>query len=283
MTYIIGEKQLEIVEALARYKFLTVSLIEILLQDRTKRQIQTYVRQLISTKNPLIARIVYPPHPVNGKLENLYYLTSHGVKFLIDELGYIGENIKYPKNLGTLLFRDYYHRVNTIKFQVYLCKWLDNNSLELNFLYSYYDKTGGNRVKGAEVGKLTAKTKIELDAEIYILPDCIFSITAKNKPYLFLMEMHQGKDTGKLLNQIRGHRKALETGRATTKFNLDVGARSLFIFELEATKQAVLNRINEINDISEYKDYFLFKTLDEVESNFFSNWTRPDKKTIYFI
>ena len=283
MPYIISEKPLEIMEALAKYKFLTVSQFIELGISRHKQNVRAFLSELFKHTKPFAGKITYPLHPRNGRLENLYYLTTNGVQFLIDEMDYRENEIKFPKNTSSLASSDYFHRVNTIYFQIFLNKWLEKNFFELDFLHSYFDYNGANRVKKGEVGTLRAKTKVNIDENSYINPDMAFAFHTDKKPFLCLVEVHQGKDTLRLFRQIKEHQKALADAKPSEAFGVNVGARTLFIFELESCKQAVIKRINEVEDIKEYKGFFLFKTFDELYSDFFSNWSNTDGTLTNFI
>ena len=74
--------------------------------------------------------------PGKGRLEDFYFLDKKGKEFLIENLDMEEHKIKSPKGKATLFVRDYFHRLETINFFLYLDRFLiQNNS---NLIYSYH-------------------------------------------------------------------------------------------------------------------------------------------------
>ena len=68
------------------------------------------------------------------------------------------------------------------------------------------------------------------------------------------------------------HLLALKDGQPSKLFELDYGSRVLCVFELESCKTLVMKRLFEDEHFAFAKEYFLFKTLDEVKENVFEGW-----------
>lgn len=71
---------------------------------------------------------------------------------------------------------------------------------------------------------------------------------------------------------LRQHLLALKDGQPSKLFELDYGSRILCVFELESCKIQVMKRLCEDERFAFAKDYFLFKTLNEVKENLFEGW-----------
>lgn len=74
------------------------------------------------------------------------------------------------------------------------------------------------------------------------------------------------------------HLLALKEGQPSRQFELDYGSRILCVFELESCKIQVMKRLCEDEHFAFAKEYFLFKTLDEVKENVFEGWWLFDEQ-----
>lgn len=68
------------------------------------------------------------------------------------------------------------------------------------------------------------------------------------------------------------HLLALKDGQPSKQFELEYGSRILCVFELESCKNQTQKRLYEDERFAFVKEYFLFKTLDEVKENLFEKW-----------
>lgn len=267
-----SENQILILESLAKYKFLTVSQFVELDIYKHASTARTAIISLYDRKRPLVGKVNLNINGTFGHVEKIHYLTQHGANFLMDELNYNSEDIKFPKNLTTMLYRDYYHRRNTVYFAIFLNKWIEKQGFDLYFLDYYFDKDGANRTKQTAKQRLTAKTKVNIDANNYIIPDGAFMFRTEEKPFLCLYEIHQGKDTLKLFRQIEKHLEVIANESAKKKYKLPVNNRTLIIFELESAKKSAIKRLKEIQDIQNFDRFLLFASIEDLEKSFFSGW-----------
>lgn len=65
------------------------------------------------------------------------------------------------------------------------------------------------------------------------------------------------------------HLLALKDGQPSKQFELEYGSRILCVFELESCKNQTQKRLYEDERFAFTKEYFLFKTLDEIKENVF--------------
>lgn len=68
------------------------------------------------------------------------------------------------------------------------------------------------------------------------------------------------------------HLLALKDGQPSKLFELDYGSRVLCVFELESCKIQVMKRLCDDEHFAFAKEYYLFKTLDEIKENVFEGW-----------
>ena len=275
-----SESELKIIEALARYKFLTVSQLDFLNILKNKMGLYQRLRELRSGKKPFIKNNVFGIMAGKGRLEDFYFLEKRGKDFLIEDLDYKEENIKIPKGTSSLFLRDYFHRMETINFYLYLDRFLLQNESHIIFLDYYFDKIGNNRSKK----NLRAKNKIDIEETGgYIIPDIVTKFRYKKEPYLFFFEQHNGKDTKKLLKQLYYHLLAIEQGAGAEKYQMKKSHRVAVVFEFEGILKATLKRIEKIAEFEGFEKFFIFKTNEELKKDFFNGWVTLNNKKTTFI
>lgn len=278
---ILKEKHEEAIVQLAQFKFLTSS--QFVEQGLYKNRGDTTnsLLDLIKRKRPLISKVTMGFHPGKGRLEDIYYLTPYGKKFLIEELFYAEDEIKIPKRASNISKRNYFHQKFTIDFHIKLSKWLETNDGEIKFLNYDFDKVGNNRSTHKDK-YVKSINSITLKDNKYIIPDVITQFNINNKNYLFLFEQHNGDDSKRLYKQLFPHLEALSNGKVRSKYDFKKSHRVAVVCEFESVKKSVIKRLQESKEFDNFHKYFIFKTNDELKDNFFSNWTQVDGKIVGF-
>ena len=82
---------------------------------------------------------------------------------------------------------------------------------------------------------------------------------------LYAIEVYNGMNVQRVHLSLLQHLLALKDGQPSRQFELNHGSRVLCLFELEVCKTQVMKRIAEDEHFAFAKDYFLFKTLDEIK------------------
>lgn len=273
-TTIFNDTQTEILLALARFKFLTTSQ----LQKIVPREIAWLRKQIVLIANrekALIEKLSFGFHPKHGKLENVFYLTPIGKETLCEILNVEREAVKMPIGNSTLFFKDYNHRRNTIDIHVHLYLWTKTTDFEVVFFDTYFDKIGNNR----RDKNLQAKNKISLIDGDYMIPDGVTVISNGETSLLYLVEMYDGKDTKRVIEQLCKHAQAIALGSPSLKYGFNKSNRVLCVFEFDSNMKAVLNRIKNDAIFSEMTNHFLFKTLENVQKgDFTEGWLNVEGK-----
>lgn len=274
------DSQIEAVEHIGTYKFNTSSQLVTLGLYKNRDDVTRNLKPLTEGKKPFLKVFKFATDPKKGKLEYFYTLTSHGVKFLINELGYDESEIKHGST--TFFSKDYFHRKYMINIHIGLRLWLNDNNGEVNFLTYDFDKVGNN--KSLEKSEyLKSLNRIDIEDEGYIIPDIIINFKVLDQNYLFLFEQHNGVDTKRILNQILKHCIALEEQAVSKRFNFEKSHRVAVIFEFENQKNSVIKRLQEIESFKIFNNHFIFKTNEELQNDFFNNWTLSNGENIGFI
>lgn len=262
---VITEIQGNVLEALAKYKFLTLKqMLEIGVWTAHYQYLRKQVSSLRDRTKPLVACNNFKvPQPRKGKVESMYYLTKKWKDALIHELQIPEEDIKIP--IGkTVAYKDYLHRKNTIDFQIQLEKRSSTIGLEVSQFDTYFDKVGNNRV----AKNLKAKTKIIIREDEYFIPDAVFRLRHQNESEkFFLFEMYNGKDTSYIIRQLHKHARALVAKSTHKQFNLDESKSYtiLLLFQFEWIYKALIERVQRNEwEFAYVQKYFLCKTLKDI-------------------
>ncbi len=273
-TTLFSDTQTEILLALARFKFLTTSQ----LQKVVPREIAWLRKQIVLIANrdkALIEKLSFGFHPKLGKLENVFYLTPIGRETLCEILNVEREAVKMPIGNSTLFFKDYNHRRNTIDIHVHLYLWTKTTDFEVAFFDTYFDKIGNNR----RDKNLQAKNKISLINDDYMIPDGVTVINNGEISLLYLVEMYDGKDTKRVIEQLYKHAQAIALGSPSLKYGFNKSNRVLCVFEFDSNMKAVLSRIHHDPTFSAMTNHFLFKTLEAVQKgDFIEGWLNVESK-----
>ena len=266
--------ELNILEALAQFQYLTTSQMVRLGISKSRKTIYPHLARLSKQHRPAIGRVHYTVSPINGRPESTVYLTRDGVKWLI-ESGYEPEAIKYPKQTTVNFASDYRHRLWTVDFFVSVKNWADRSQYELGALEYYFQQSATNRTNKG--GRSLAVTRIDIDLEgvSYIMPDGIGLVERENtSPVFIFFEQHNGKDTKRFLQQVHGHVLAIREGIPAIKYGVKhagqyVSNRVFCCFEHESCMQASMHRLAKSEHFRPYLRFFYFRTTKSINEGVF--------------
>lgn len=264
---IITEQQGRILQAIARYKFLSpLQLARLGIGEITG--IRERINRITTGQNPLLGCIKFGVHPTQGRLPYVYYLTPHGQTVLMENYEIEQEQIKMPIGDSSLFYKDYTHRRNTIDYQIALYKWSETVDFEVEFFDTYFDKIGNNRRdKNSQ-----SKNKVFIGEELYIIPDGVYMLKKETERHLHLFEMYDGKDTKRVLKQLVKHGMAYQLGSPSTKYEIQKAHRTVLVFEYESIKQAVIHRAKEDDYFTDISKFFKLHSLEKMTDDFSSGW-----------
>lgn len=268
-------KELLILKALGRYKFLTYSQMSKLGIDNHRSNLSTLVKGLRESRKPLVGKI---PHRIGSEVK--HYLTKKGKEILVESFDYSEEQIQFPKGKIITDTQDQKHRTTIINFHIDLDFACQENGIELVFCDRYFDTVGNNRIDR----NLKSKTAILYTKSKSVKADMIFLLQTLSQPELFLLELENGKGTKKAAEKCIRHGQAILLGSANEKYKFNRGYRTLWVFEYESIMQATLERLVDIPLLKNLTEYFLFKSLEQMETGFFDNWlnlAREQRKMFY--
>jgi len=273
----ITERQLQILEHLAEFKFLTPSQLTRLLGVKTITSINVLLNKLSDGKGALTRNKDFGFYPGFGRLPRIHFLSKKGADFLAENLGVERDKIKVPKSEKSLFSRDYFHRVEIVNFNIGVHIFCRENNFEKIFFNYDFDMNGSQRN-----GDGKAINAIPV-GDFQIIPDGTGRITNGEIDNLFLFEQHNGKDTKRALRQIFNHIQCIAEMSANKKYNNQKSVRVFYVFESESCKKSVVRELYNRSDIINFKEFFLFKTQDQLKESFSNNWLLFSGETRDFI
>lgn len=109
-------------------------------------------------------------------------------------------------------------------------------------------------------------------------------LQTQNRKELYALEMYNGMDVNRVHQSLLQHLLALKDGQPSRQFELEYGSRVLCVFESETCKIQTMKRLCEDERFFQSaKDYFLFKSLEEIKENVVDGWWLMDgDKTTMF-
>lgn len=275
MIDILTDKQIKVLQALATYKFLTISQFKQLCIDKHDSNLRTALKPLLERKRKLIDRIMFSIYPKSSdlskrtRLEYMYYLKPMGKRVLLEnQIITATDTIRMPIGNGSMAYRDYDHRKSTINCHIALNQSAAGNSMEVLFFDTYFDKIGNNR----RDGNLRAKTRIDVDAQQYLIPDAVFKLKSPQQEHLYCYEMQNGKDTKYIIKKLDDYAEALAKGSPNIRYQYQRGVRVLIVCEHDSLLEAAINRMNTEAKFQHFQKHFLFKPLAEID-DFLHGWT----------
>lgn len=276
------ERQVIALTLLATFKFLTSSQFVRLKLYKNRGDVTNVLKELLTSRRPLIGKKNFKPDPSYGKVESIYFLTKHGKNYLVNNLHYENEKIKYVTKDIDLFHLDYNHRKQTVNFCIGLNQWITEEDGEVVFCNYYFDKAGNNRANDKKK-HLYALNKLELKNGIPFIPDIITMFTVENREYLFLFEQHNGNSTNRLVKQLQQHLQAISEDLYENQFGFKRSPRIAIICESESVKYNTMKRLRQDKQFDNFYNFFIFKSNNNLEQSFNENWSLLDGQKVSFI
>lgn len=255
----INNVQADILELLAKFKFLTISQITPLINpERSVGYIRTQLAGL--TKNKYIKAFALAKPT---KAEHMYHLTEAGKLLIIEHAKAFPENIKLPVG-EVLLVRDFAHRKATVSVTIALTKAMEGKGITILSFDSYFDKTGSNNNRNGKV--LEAKTKIPMqsDDRSFFIPDSIMVTESNEQKSIYLIEMFCDASATRVMSQLETHVLASAQGAPGTKLGIRVNPIVISAFQYPNVMKNVMEKFRNRSGFEAFIPYFFFGLLDEI-------------------
>ena len=276
------ESNIQILEALARYRYLTSRQIIALGITAHRSQISRIMGRFEYFTKPLIARSKFS-EATEGRSgrrakEDIITLTKRGAEFLMatqpDSEHALG-NV-HSKGVSA---RDYEHTKETVDFHILVDQFADMYACTVDCFHTYHDHTGANSGRLAAKGinlrrRQTTFTVPEVDAlgrpngkEHKFSADAMFHLTdPTGKGHLFAVEIQRGMDTKRLCEKLRDHYiPAIAEGTISADYGVEYNPTVLVICESPALVENTLKRLADDQEFEYFHKRFAFHTIDELQ------------------
>lgn len=270
---LINNIQADILESLGRFSYLSVSQF----QRLTGKSLGYLREQLAILSERKLIKSYHVEITARVRAENIYYLLPAGKEVLQHNEKAFADDIRVPAGVP-LVVRDYQHRKNFVDLHIALYKQLQKQGIPLSLFLSYYDKVGNNRKEG----NLESKTKIPCGKEAFFIPDGVMITGRGESKTLYLLEMYNGKDTIRTLQQLGKHAEAIAQGSPGQAFGIRANPLVLSAFEYDSIKQAVIKRLQQNERFSAMSSLYFFASLEEIKTNCEGAWETIDSETLLF-
>lgn len=268
MGKLINEKQVKILECLAKYKFLNRKQIARLGLVGKNSNLNAHYKGLVEAK--FIGEI----NARQYGLGFVYYMKKRGADNREHERP--TEKVSYVKHEPRLQPSTLHHRYGAISCQIEL----DLAALVHNYKVDFYirDIDSDDTV---EVGShLSRATRLHLESSI-LEPDANFLLSSGSSTRLFAFEFENQTHTARSMKKLLNHIEALETKALGRKYKLfnDAGTkhkahRVLCVYEKENVMKSVMKKMYDMDAAWSDGMWFLFKTMKEVVEgeDYFEGW-----------
>lgn len=266
----------QILRHLAHYKFLTLSQL-VRLQTGEKSYVSSRLKLLRDDRFVGVSEYGGVFKRGHGRAENINYLLSKGVRLLEESFAELEGAIHYPKNIDATFRNDYFHRISTVNTQVAFELWASKKGYEPLFFHTYFHKVGSAK-KTKENNPLKSITRVVFPDGSFVEPDCIAGYETGNKRLLLVIEVSNGKDTTRVVEQVKRLAGALSLGLVTKlyqeTYGIQVSPRILCTLETPEMLRLVLKRIREDSFFTKgwMEQAFFFQVADNVKEEFGLEW-----------
>lgn len=276
------ESNIQILEALARYRYLTSRQIIALGITAHRSQISRIMGRFEYFTKPLIERSKFSEtvkgHSGRRAKEDIITLTKRGAECLIDTQPDSEDDLKFVHSKDVSA-RDYEHTRETVDFHILVDQFADMYACTVDCFHTYHDHTGANNGKLAAQGinlrrRQTTFTVPEADdygrandKEHKFSADAIFHMTdPTGQGHLFAVEIQRGQDTKRLCEKLRDHYiPAIAEGTISADYGVEYNPKVLVICENRSLVENTLKRLADDPEFEFFHKSFAFHTIEDLQ------------------
>ena len=262
----------DILRALSTFTYCTIPQLARVVGVKNENSVKNALQRMRAFSRPLVKKWEYAFIAGVGRLHSISTLTHAGANVLAEIDRIDAEAIYFPA-LGVQYSRDYMHRRAFVDCHIAVSKWATENGAEVNFFDRYFLAEGGNHSTGKDaLIRREYQTRIVLPTGAIIIPDGVFSFRQEEKERLCVLEIHQGKETKKILHQLTEHIRAIECGAIRKKHGQDEANFVLSVYEHRETMEAAMKRFAALPEYAAIRLAFHFATVADVSEELRQAW-----------
>lgn len=254
-----------ILELLGVYKFLTVSQMERLWIDVSKRTLYKVLRSIKEPHRALIWSRTFRYNPKYWRVEDIHYLRPKWKNHLIKHHKWREEDINMPI-WNTLFYNDYQHRKATIDIQIWIRMLALTQDCSIEFYHNYYEWK-----RNPLLNRKTTSTRIEIDTG-FIRADSIFQLKWQETETIYCLELHNGYRVTKICEQALAYVEILASWSVDKVYKKGLPTKVLIVFEHFSTLKTTFERLRAIPKFDNMRKYFLLSTIESIAKSPESHW-----------
>ena len=246
-----------IVNTLLHYKFLTISQLSKFLKLEITSQYMNVMQEkqiLKALKNKNFSQ----------EKEFLYFALPNK-QLGIDEALYFQDIDLRQLSISQ---EDYFHIFHTVNYHILFDTFSKFKHIKINYFSSYYDSFK-NKTKKDE---LQVSGKFTLSSGEYLIPNATMNFSLDlGGEYIYVLDLFSDNEVQHIVHRIAQYKQVF----VENIYKLD---RVILIFKNEATKEEGIKHILESGILDEYKNNFIFKTIENLENDFSLQWMSFDSQ-----
>ncbi len=252
-----------VINTILHYKFLSISQLSKLL----KLEITSAFMQTMEEKQLIKA---LKNRNFSNHKENIYFAIPNKSIEINQELYF--QDIDLRKL--SISEEDYFHIYHTVNYHILFNTYTRFRHIHINYFSAYFDAFK-NKTKKNE---LEVSGKFLLDSGESLIPNATMNFSlASGQEYIYVLDLFDNNDVENIVKRIRQYNLVF----VENKYKLD---RVIFIFKDDITQEEGIEQILDSNVLKEYKNNFIFKTVDSLENDFSLQWMSFDSdKKIDFL
>jgi len=252
-----------LINTLLHYKFLSISQLSKLL----KLEITTAFMETLEEKQLIKA---LKNRNFSSPKENIYFAIPNKSININQELYFQDIDLRQL----SISQEDYFHIYHTVNYHILFNTYTKFRNIHINYFSAYFDAFK-NKTKKNE---LEVSGKFLLDSGVSLIPNATMNFSlASGEEYIYVLDLFDNNDVENIVKRIRQYNLVF----VENKYKLD---RVIFIFKDDITQEDGIEQILDSNVLKEYKNNFIFKTVDSLENDFSLQWMSFNSdKTIDFL
>ena len=267
---VLPEEPRKALVALATFRFLTPKQFV----DLGVAASETVMRDYVLARLERRARPLSKSYKIGSFLPKVHYLTKHGAEELEKLYRLDPGTIPYPK--GQVQFSALFaeHRFAQVNFHIGVRRWA-HTLPDADFLFADMDfETNGSVRHGNRV----RKSEIFIpEYDNPIVPDGIFKVAFRDKPVIYVMEIHRTTQTKAVGTQLKKYMDVLATNAVNFKYGVsNVPTYICSVHTLDNVLRGAKEYLQADPDYEHFKHLFLFNTAAQLKDDFSAGWHEAD-------
>ena len=161
---------------------------------------------------------------------------------------------------------DYFHIYHTVNYHILFNAYSKYRHIKVNYFSAYFDAFK-NKTKKNE---LETSGKFVLNSGDFLIPNATMNFSSGDE-YIYALDLFSDNEVANIRDRISQYNQIF----VENKYKLD---RVIFIFKDDVVKDEGLEQILSSNILSEYKNNFIFKTIENLENDFSLQWMSFNSK-----